>query len=380
MGTHRHLVAITLLLLFGLGRPAPAQTVTTVVSGPSYFDDGLTLGADGTIYASYYYGARVSKITPAGVVTALATGLVNPNGSAVDADGNVYVAEAGANRVTRIAPDGTTSQYGPTLPNPTGLVFDLDGSLLVAQYQGSRISRIATDGTLTTVMIGSPLNGPVGLQLDAAGNLYVGNFSDGRIIKRTPGGQVDVIGDLPGWLGFIALAGDAIYATGFQANRIYRAPIDGSGMTVFAGTGATGQADGDVSTATFDGPNGIVATADGTSLYITDFNTRSLRRIDGLTAASAVGEFPAALRLDMNASPNPFNPRTTIRYFLPDAGRVKLEIFDTRGRRVRTVVDAEQSAGDHQIDLGGDGLVSGIYLARLGYGGSVVTRKLSLVK
>ena len=81
--------------------------------------------------------------------------------------------------------------------------------------------------------------------------------------------------------------------------------------------------------------------------------------------------------------PNPFNPRTTLRYALPEPGRVRLAIHDLRGRLVRVLVDESQPAGWHTVIWDGrddrDGEVaSGVYVSRLQGSGSVKTDKLLL--
>jgi len=48
-------------------------------------------------------------------------------------------------------------------------------------------------------------------------------------------------------------------------------------------------------------------------------------------------------------TPNPFNPRTTIRYSLARPGLVQLVIFDVLGQRVTTLLQEQQTAGDHAI-------------------------------
>jgi len=292
-----------------------------------------------------------------------------------------YVAEASGSRIWKIEPDGTASVYKSGITNPTGLVFDPAGNLLVAQYQLSRITMIQPNGTASTFMTGNGLNGPVGMAMDDQDNLYIGNFNDGRILKRTAGGTITVIGDLPGWLGFITLAGDAIYATGFQVHRIYKVPVDGSGATVFAGSGVAGQVNGDLTVASFNGPNGIVASPDGNTLYISEYNSRSIRVISDLNGVSAV-ESPdlqlSSTRLEL--SPNPFNPTTVIRYELPVAAHVSLKVFDVRGRQVADLVSSHKAAGPHEIRFSGNGLPSGIYFSRLQAGDVVATAKMMLAK
>ncbi len=82
------------------------------------------------------------------------------------------------------------------------------------------------------------------------------------------------------------------------------------------------------------------------------------------TEATPESSLPTAFAL-LPASPNPFNPTTAIGYQLPVAGKVRLEAFDALGRQVRTLVDAEQSAGSHQATFDAAGLPSGVYWVRL---------------
>jgi hypothetical protein len=91
-----------------------------------------------------------------------------------------------------------------------------------------------------------------------------------------------------------------------------------------------------------------------------------------------------ALRL-YPAAPNPFNPRTTIRFDLPAAGPVRLAIYDVAGRLVRVLVEGEIPAGSHEAvwdgrDQSGRSAPSGSYLARLVAGGKVEGVRLSLVR
>ncbi len=78
--------------------------------------------------------------------------------------------------------------------------------------------------------------------------------------------------------------------------------------------------------------------------------------------------------------PNPFNPSTTIRFDIPTAISVKLEVFDVVGRHVATMVDEEMSAGRHTAVFDGLNLPSGVYVTRLSAGGSVQFMRMQLLK
>lgn len=91
-------------------------------------------------------------------------------------------------------------------------------------------------------------------------------------------------------------------------------------------------------------------------------------------------QFPPAQPDLGAASPNPFNPRTTIDYVTVVPGRVSLRLYDLGGRLVRVLVDEELAAGAHETMLDGTGLASGIYVCRMTAGAFTQTRKLALVK
>lgn len=104
--------------------------------------------------------------------------------------------------------------------------------------------------------------------------------------------------------------------------------------------------------------------------------------------ASAVGEptLPPVPTLLHPNVPNPFNPSTAIRFAVPDhAADVRLRIFDTRGRLVRTLVDEVRQPGDHTVTWNGrDGagrtVASGVYLMRLDVGGMSQMRSMVLAR
>ena len=101
------------------------------------------------------------------------------------------------------------------------------------------------------------------------------------------------------------------------------------------------------------------------------------------TAVEGAG-VPHRLAIE-GAVPNPFNPRTVVRYAVPRAGRVTLRVHDLRGRSVRTLVDGDLAAGVHQTVWDGRDerhapTAAGIYLLRLSQDGVARTSKLGLAK
>ena len=78
--------------------------------------------------------------------------------------------------------------------------------------------------------------------------------------------------------------------------------------------------------------------------------------------------------------PNPFNPSTSVEYYLPSAGAVSLKIYSTLGITVATLATGYQAAGRHSAVWDARGCVSGVYFCVLSAGGVISTRRMLLVK
>ncbi|RJP73294.1 MAG: T9SS C-terminal target domain-containing protein [Candidatus Zixiibacteriota bacterium] len=78
--------------------------------------------------------------------------------------------------------------------------------------------------------------------------------------------------------------------------------------------------------------------------------------------------------------PNPFNPTTTLGFVLPEVAKVRLAVYDVRGRLVATLVDGFRQAGTHEVTFDATGLTSGVYVYRLEAGHNVATGKMVLMK
>ena len=78
--------------------------------------------------------------------------------------------------------------------------------------------------------------------------------------------------------------------------------------------------------------------------------------------------------------PNPFNPSTTIRFALNDAGIVNLTVFDVTGRQVANLVNGYRDSGQHDVTFDGSNLSSGLYWYRLTANGQTSTAKMILMK
>ena len=78
--------------------------------------------------------------------------------------------------------------------------------------------------------------------------------------------------------------------------------------------------------------------------------------------------------------PNPFNPETVIRFEMPEAGYVRLVVYDAMGREVVRLVDQRLHAGTHSVTWDASGLPSGAYLYRLTAGSFAEARMMVLLR
>ncbi len=90
---------------------------------------------------------------------------------------------------------------------------------------------------------------------------------------------------------------------------------------------------------------------------------------------------PNQLQLDQNY-PNPFNPSTRITLKIPNATsqRVSLKVFDLLGKEVATLIEEDLTPGTYSKTFTGNELASGLYFYRLQHGGSVITKKMLLMR
>ncbi|RMH62204.1 MAG: T9SS C-terminal target domain-containing protein [Bacteroidetes bacterium] len=78
--------------------------------------------------------------------------------------------------------------------------------------------------------------------------------------------------------------------------------------------------------------------------------------------------------------PNPFNPRTTIRYDVREAVHVRLTVYDLMGRQVATLVDGPQAPGRRQVTFEAGRLASGVYFYRIEMGRFEAVRSMTLLR
>lgn len=217
------------------------------------------------------------------------------------------------------------------------------------------------------------------VQLDNPGSLqmthYRALFESRRWWQLVPDLDHDVL---------IAGAG----TDGSEAYATAAAAADGSSIVVYAPDPRTMSVDATVLTGSTvrvwwfdpaDGSSGLVGDVPNGTVEIASWGSgdRVFVLDDGALAFGAPGT-PLPLsgppsrtgaRLEQN-TPNPFNPGTTIRYAVPGASRVRITVYDARGRAVRALVDRIDAGGAHSArwdgrDDEGVSMPSGVYYYRM---------------
>ncbi|HEY1738698.1 MAG TPA: fibronectin type III domain-containing protein [Acidimicrobiia bacterium] len=293
--------------------------VTTLAgSGNTSFADGtgtnasfnepnnLAVDSSGNIYIADTNNNRIRKVTPAGVVTTLAgngtAGYVNgsgssaefnaPNGIAIDSSGNVYVGDTNNNDIRKVTSSGTTSLFAgsssqtagstdgsnATFNQPNGLAFDASGNLYVADANNNKIRKITSGGTTSTFAgsgtagyvnatgTSAQFNGPQGVAIDSSGNVYVADTNNNRVRKITSAGVV----------------------------------------TLAAGSGTVGTADGLSAAAQLNQPKGVAVDPGGT-LYIADSANSLIRMVNSSGYVSTVAGSGNATESDGTGTIASFN-------------------------------------------------------------------------
>ena len=255
-----------------------------------YMPDGIAVDAKGNVYVSESMSHTVRKITPAGLVTALAgkadaEGAVNgrgtaarftsPYGVAVDRAGTVYVSDL-SYTVRKISPTGVVTTlagvlgaFGPTqggaingpgaaarFTGAGGLAVDVQGTVYLAESACHRIRTITAAGMVGTL---------AGGEHDVAGSQGKGSTDGSPAYFSNPSGvAVDAAGN--------------VYVADTENHNIRRIAADGTTRTLAGTAGPPGTADGTGPAARFANPSGVAVDAAGT-VYVADHGNHTIRRI-----------------------------------------------------------------------------------------------------
>ncbi|MEO6520878.1 MAG: MBG domain-containing protein [Mucilaginibacter sp.] len=276
----------------------------------------LALDLAGNVFIADRDNNLIRKVS-AGTVTTFASGFNQPNGVTLDLTGNVYIADAASNSVKKITPTGVVSilaggsqgsangsGVNASFYYPYSITIDIPGNLYVADNANNLIRKVTPSGVVSTIAgsgfagfangtgSGASFNNPSGIVVDVAGNLYLADPGNNRIRKITSAGVVttlagngvkNTVNGPAASASFNSPTGVAIdaigniYVTDLGANNIRK--IDPLGIvSVFAGSGSAGFANGISLSATFNRPNDVQIDPTG-YVYVTDYGNNAIRKI-----------------------------------------------------------------------------------------------------
>ncbi|MEO8097164.1 MAG: hypothetical protein ABI811_05640 [Acidobacteriota bacterium] len=307
-----------------VGNNVPATSVGLLVPF------GVAVDATGILYLSDFADSRIRRVSETGIITTvLGSGIYGgtngtvsvaeigaPRGLTFDPAGNLFIS-SGLNNVRKLTPAGIVSTVATTLSNPLAVASDAAGNIFIADTLNNRIRRVdAATGTLTTIAGGDTAefsgdNGPAslarifqprGVAFDRSGNLYIADTGNNRVRKVTPGGTISTVAG-NGTSGFAGDGGPAtlasvgasavafdvtgnLYILGNARIRKVDAAtgvistIAGNGVAAFSGDGAL------ATNASFDTMTSLAIDASG-NIYVADSGNWRIRK---LTPAQIVTE------------------------------------------------------------------------------------------
>ncbi|MEO6994352.1 MAG: immunoglobulin domain-containing protein, partial [Lacunisphaera sp.] len=254
---------------------------------------GMAISSTGDIYVADSGNGTIRKIAPSGVVTTVA-GLAgqpgyldgpvtaalffDPTCVVIDSSANLIVNDYGNALIRKISPAGivTTVASQPLVGRILDLAVDGPGNIYVTE--SSALQKIDLTGTVSTLESFTPIQGLFkGIAFDPSGNLYWSDL-DASALFQLP---VDSIGpnSIPTQARFPSgNAVGAIFVDGmgqifgtdvpyFGDSRVFKAKMDGSIQTIGGQLYAWGNTDGIGAAALFNRPRGIVADGAG-NIYV----------------------------------------------------------------------------------------------------------------
>lgn len=101
----------------------------------------------------------------------------------------------------------------------------------------------------------------------------------------------------------------------------------------------------------------------------------------GIPVVSVEAELTSARSFELYQNyPNPFNSQTVIKFRIQNPENVKLNVFNSLGQLVNTLVDDYKSQGTYEVSFNAADLASGVYYFRLSAGDKMETKSMVLLK
>jgi hypothetical protein len=327
-----------------------------------FYPFGIAATSAGTIYVADTGNHTLRIVTASGSVTTLAgnIGLIGiadgvggealfayPAGLSVDGSGTVYVADHNNHTVRKVTAGGAVTTFAGAagvngsadgqggaarFNGLTGVAVDTSGNVYVADAGNSTIRKITSGGMVSTFAgqagvagssdgVGSAarFNAPQGLAVDGAGNVYVADTNNSMVRKISANGTVTTIAGVAGQTGntdgavagarfngpyaVTVDSGGNVYVADFFNSTIRKITPGGTVSTLAGLAGKPGATDGIGAAARFNQTYGLAVDAGGT-VYVADTYNRAIRKITAAGSVSTVNGpqsrfyYPQGIALD----------------------------------------------------------------------------------
>ena len=131
--------------------------------------------------------------------------------------------------------------------------------------------------------------------------------------------------------------------------------------------------------------DGLLITASGKAVHAREFGNGG--EVYAISTEAGIEHLTDRTRVQptlLVPTPNPFSANLHISLFIPKSSRVKLSIYDVRGRLISKMFDREIETGEHNYswkgtDDSGQKVSSGIYYLEAAFGREIITRKVILI-
>ena len=305
----------------------------TGVAARFFYSWGVVVDPLGNLYVAEEGGHTIRKITPAGVVTTFAGGggqtgtddgtgaaarFNRPRGLARDLDGNLYVADYFNLRLRKVTPAGVVTTVATFTDYPIGVALDSTGNIYVSF--NTVIAKVTQTGVVTT-LAGTPgqtgnsdgtgaaarFYGVFSLAMDRADNLYATDWANNRVCKITLAGEVTTVVSSIYCTGLTVDGSGNLYVGNGSLRRIEKVTPAGVRSTV-AGSGTAGFADGLGTAASFGTEIMGLAFDSAGNLYATDFTNFLIRKLTpsvSLTVLEDSGAYTGGAAFATSVSPGP---------------------------------------------------------------------------
>jgi hypothetical protein len=286
---------------------------------------------------------------------------------------------------------GNTDVYAQRVTAAGTPVWAVDGVIVDSGTATQSQPVLATDGSGGAIFAWRDDGGGT-VHVDAQRLNSVGTrlwLAAGVPVCSGPGPQQDPVITADGAGGVVIAWRDG----GSGGDDIYAQRLDGTGTTHCGSCGiavCAASANQYQEVIAPDGAGGaILAWTDPRSVHAGDQEVYAMRLAPecGMYATGVETEpAPAPIQRLIQNRPNPFNPMTVISYELAAAGHVRIDLFDTSGRRVRTLVDGAQGIGLHEVRWdgaldSGHPAPSGAYFYKVTFpNGVAASRKMVLLR